>query len=64
MMTWFSRISRPGSIVSGVQTSPPVSTASAAGAMPTTVWPTPFSVMRTADDGGIAAEAALPQRLR
>jgi hypothetical protein len=35
--TWFSRISRAGSIVSGTDTSPPLMSVIAAGAMPTTV---------------------------
>src|SRR5262249_3134693 len=42
-MTWFNRISRPGSMVSGVQISPPVSTVSAGGAIPTIVVSTPLS---------------------
>ena len=45
MSTWFSRISRAGSMIRGVQISPDVRNGRRAGAMPTIVYDCPFSTI-------------------
>ncbi len=62
-ITWFNRISRPGSIVMGIHMSPVDSNASDAGAMPDDHIVGAIEREMTAHDRSLATESAFPERL-